>query len=105
MSEPFVGEIRIVGFNFAPFRGSCLGRSLTRTDSDHRFGADAGRAAAWNRHDDPRRAGRGSRSTRSPAPCHDTKYELSARRLYARAGFREVVDDGLNVSFERQPTQ
>ncbi len=30
---------------------------------------------------------------------------VSARRLYARAGFREVVDDGLNVSFERQPTQ
>ena len=29
---------------------------------------------------------------------------VSARRLYARAGFREVVDDGLNVSLERQPS-
>jgi len=28
-----------------------------------------------------------------------------ARRLYARAGFQELDDDGLNVSLERQPGQ
>jgi GNAT superfamily N-acetyltransferase len=42
---------------------------------------------------------------RVPLRATTQSTNLSARRLYARAGFRELLDDGLNVSLEHQPTQ